>query len=62
MVREPLPVVDGHILPPTKPGLGVEVDEAECAKRPPDFSIDKASGMTMRYYHATHEDGAVADS
>jgi galactonate dehydratase len=62
LLVEPLPVVDGHILPPTKPGLGVEVDEAECAKRPPDFSIEKAGGMAMRYYHATHEDGGVADS
>lgn len=62
LVKEPLPVVDGHILPPTRPGLGVEVDEAECARRPPDFSVEKAGGMAMRYYHATHEDGSVADS
>ena len=62
LVKEPLEVVDGHILPPTKPGLGVEVDEAECARRPPDFSLEKAGGMAMRYYHATHEDGSVADS
>ncbi len=62
LVKEPLPVVDGHILPPTKPGLGVEVDEAECAKRPPDFSIEKSGGMVMRHYYAAHEDGAVADS
>ena len=62
LLKDPLPVVDGHILPPTKPGLGVEVDEAECARRVPDFSIEKAGGMAMRYYHATHEDGGVADS
>jgi len=62
LVKEPLPIVDGHILPPTKPGLGVEVDEAACARRPPDFSIAKAGGMAMRYYHATHVDGSVADS
>ncbi len=62
LLKEPLPVVNGHILPPTKPGLGVEVDEAECLKRPPDFSIEKAGGQAMRYYHATHEDGGVADS
>jgi hypothetical protein len=40
----------------------VEVDEAECARRVPDFSIEKAGGMAMRNYHATHEDGSVADS
>ena len=62
LVKDPLPVVKGHILPPTKPGIGVEVDEAECARRPPDFSLEKAAGMAMRYYHATHEDGSVADS
>ncbi len=62
LLKEPLAVVKGHILPPMKPGLGVEVDEAECMKRPPDFSIAKAGGMAMRYYHATHEDGGVADS
>jgi galactonate dehydratase len=61
-LKDPLPVVDGHILPPTKPGLGVEVDEAACLRRPPDFSLESAGGMAMRYYHATHEDGAVADS
>lgn len=62
LLKDPLPVVDGHILPPVRPGLGVEVDEAECARRVPDFSIDKAGGMAMRYYHATHDDGSVADS
>jgi len=62
LLKDPLPVVDGHILPPTKPGLGVEVDEAACARRVPDFSIAGAGGMAMRYYHATHEDGGVADS
>lgn len=62
LLKDPLAVVGGQILPPTKPGLGVEVNEAECARRPPDFSVEKAGGMAMRYYHATHEDGAVADS
>lgn len=62
LVRDPLPVVDGHILPPTKPGLGIEVDEAECARRVPDYSFEKAGGMATRYYTAFHEDGSVADS
>src|SRR5262245_6936655 len=62
LVVEPLPIVDGHILPPTAPGLGVEVDEAACARRPPDFSSEHARGMAMRYYGAFHADGGVADS
>ncbi len=62
LIKEPLPIVDGHILPPTKPGLGVEVDEEECARRQPDFSREKAAGMAMRNYGAFHADGAVADS
>jgi galactonate dehydratase len=62
LIKEPLPVVDGHILPPTRPGIGVEVDEAACARRRPDFSRAEAAGMTMRYYGAFHEDGSVADS
>jgi len=62
LIKEPLPIVDGHILPPTKPGLGVEVDEEECARRCPDFSREKAAGMAMRNYGAFHADGAVADS
>ncbi len=62
LVKDPLQVVEGHILPPTRPGLGVEVDEAACARQPPDFSIERAGGMAMRYYHATNEDGSVGDS
>ena len=61
LVKDPLPVVDGHILPPTKPGIGVEVDEAACARRPPDFS-KKAGGLVVQRYGAFHGDGGVADS
>ena len=60
LVREPLPIVGGHILPPTKPVLGVEVDEAACAARPPDFAHD--GRRTKLYYGAFHADGSVADS
>ncbi|HMO56667.1 MAG TPA: galactonate dehydratase [Roseiflexaceae bacterium] len=60
LVHDPLPVVDGHIAPPTRPGLGVEVDEAACARRPPDFAHFDQLGK--RYYGAFHPDGAVADS
>jgi galactonate dehydratase len=60
-VKEPLPVVDGHILPPTKPGIGVEIDEKACAKRPPDLSSGKARQM-VGVYRAYHKDGGIADS
>ncbi|MEM7030192.1 MAG: galactonate dehydratase [Chloroflexota bacterium] len=61
-VKDPLPVVDGYIYPPEKPGIGVEVDEEACARRQPDFSQHKAGGMVIRNYGAFHEDGGVADS
>lgn len=61
LVKEPLPVVDGHILPPDKPGLGVEVDEQACARRQPDFS-KAAAGQVVGRYGALHDDGSVADS
>ena len=55
LVVEPLEVKDGHIEPPTKPGIGVEVDEAAVAKQPADFSKQRST-------RATHADGSVADS
>ena len=58
-VKDPLPIVDGHILPPTKPGLGVEVDEEACARRKPDFST--AAMQKIRWYRAHHPDGGIAD-
>ncbi len=45
-------VVNGYILPPTRPGLGIEVDEQAAAKYP-----FKPEAM-QRYFHP---DGAVAD-
>ena len=60
-VVEPLPVVDGHILPPTKPGIGVEVNEAACLRRQPDFSIGTTRTF-VSWYGAKHADGGVADS
>lgn len=47
-----LPVVDGHILPPAEPGLGISVDEEEAAKHP--FQQE----VLMQWWHG---DGAVAD-
>ncbi len=61
-VVEPLEVVDGHILPPTKPGIGVEVDEAACLRRQPDFTAPSYGGQVVRTYGAAHKDGGVADS
>jgi galactonate dehydratase len=62
LVKEPLPVVDGHILPPTKPGLGVELDEEACKNRPPDFSVSRVRQMVLGNYQAFHRDGGIADS
>ena len=61
LVKEPLPVVDGHIMPPAKPGIGVEVDEAACAKRKPDLSASRTRQM-VNVYRAYHKDGGIADS
>ena len=47
-----LPVVQGHILPPTAPGLGVSVDEQEAARHPFEQEV------LMQWWH---QDGAVAD-
>jgi galactonate dehydratase len=62
LVKDPLPVVDGHILPPDKPGLGVELDEGACARRPPDFSVERVRKMVLGNYQAFHKDGSIADS
>lgn len=48
----PLEVRDGYIYPPTRPGLGVEINEKEAAKHP--YKIE----AEQRYFHP---DGAVAD-
>jgi galactonate dehydratase len=34
IVTNPLRIVDGHVLPPTEPGIGVEVNEREARKHP----------------------------
>lgn len=60
LVKDPLPIVDGYILPPTKPGLGVELDEEACARRKPDFSTENMKRM-IRWYRAHHADGGIAD-
>ena len=45
-------IKDGHIYPPTAPGIGVEMDENEAAKHP------FVSGNPVQWFH---NDGSVAD-
>jgi galactonate dehydratase len=45
-------IKDGHIYPPTAPGIGVEMDEKEAAKHPFE------SGTPVQWFH---NDGSVAD-
>jgi galactonate dehydratase len=52
VIVNPIEVVDGSIAPPTRPGLGIDVDEQAAAKYP-----FKPEAM-QRYFHP---DGAVAD-
>lgn len=52
VLETPVEIVDGYIAPPTRPGLGVEVNEREAAKYP-----FKPEAM-QRFFHP---DGAVAD-
>jgi galactonate dehydratase len=59
-VKEPLPIVDGYIYPPDKPGIGVEVDEATVAKHQPDFSVEKTQ-KRIAWYREFHPDGGIAD-
>jgi galactonate dehydratase len=59
-VKDPLPIVDGHILPPERPGIGVEVDEAAIAKHQPDFSVEKTR-QRIAWYREFHPDGGIAD-
>jgi galactonate dehydratase len=52
VIVNPVEVVDGSIAPPTRPGLGIDVDEQAAAKYP-----FKPEAM-QRYFHP---DGSVAD-
>lgn len=45
-------IKDGHIYPPTAPGIGVEMDEKEAAKHP------FVSGNPVQWFH---NDGSIAD-
>jgi galactonate dehydratase len=52
ILTEPLDVTRGYVMPPTKPGLGIDINEAEAAKHPfqPEVPMD-----------CFHRDGSVAD-
>lgn len=52
VISNPVEVVDGKVALPTRPGLGIEVNEAEAAKHP--FQPE----ILMQPFH---KDGAVAD-
>jgi galactonate dehydratase len=52
VITNPIEVINGYINPPTRPGLGIDVDEQAAAKYP-----FKPEAM-QRYFHP---DGAVAD-
>ena len=54
VVKSSLETRDGHWLPPSAPGLGVEVDEQEAAKHP--FQQEVIHSNTIRA-----EDGAILD-
>jgi galactonate dehydratase len=52
VVDADLTIEQGQVLPPTRPGLGVEIDEAAAARHPAGVTGD---------YGTFHDDGAVAD-
>ena len=52
ILTEPLDVDKGVVSAPTKPGLGIDINEAEAAKHP------WQSEVTMECFH---KDGSVAD-
>jgi galactonate dehydratase len=52
VVSNPIQVQDGFVIPPEKPGLGIEVNEKEAIKHPFEQEV------LARYWH---EDGSVAD-
>ena len=60
-VKEPLVLNDGYFERPTTPGLGVEVDEAACARRKPDFSPESIRRQSINLYGGVYDDGGVAD-
>jgi len=54
VVRGPIEMIDGFWQVPTSPGLGVEVDEAECARHPFAPEVPHAVNAVL-------DDGAIVD-
>jgi len=52
VVTDALDIREGFIVPPTRPGIGIEINEQEAAKHPYQPETQ------MRYFHP---DGSVAD-
>jgi len=52
VVDDPLQIVNGFVMPPTRPGIGIEIDEKAAAKYP--YKPEEEA----RYFHP---DGSVAD-
>ncbi len=52
ILTEPLDVTRGHVPPPTKPGLGIDINEKEAIKHPFQPEVTMA---------CVHRDGSVAD-
>jgi galactonate dehydratase len=52
VVDEPIPLNAGQCAAPTRPGLGIDINEAEARKHPFEPEV-------LMAYH--HRDGSVAD-
>ncbi len=52
VVDDPIQIKDGFVMPPTRPGIGIEINEQEAAKHP--YKPEEEA----RYFHP---DGSVAD-
>lgn len=52
IIDDDFKIEDGFFVPPTRPGIGIEINEAEAAKHPYEPELE------MRYFHP---DGSVAD-
>jgi galactonate dehydratase len=54
VVRGPIKMIDGFWQVPTEPGLGIEVDEGECARHPFQPETPHATNAVL-------DDGAIVD-
>jgi galactonate dehydratase len=52
VVDAPVEIVDGHVLLPTRPGIGVEVDEEAAARHPYEPELPA---------RVFYDDGSVGD-